>query len=459
MTKIENIPVARAPVSPATRSQILSTAAFFIVAATALNAVYFTLRYAFGYELGTYLTGPDDRFADLVKVALSFKSITWKLTETLQFWTWPELYKDYLLHNPYGGKANLALGQLTHFHHPPFSQLLFTLCALLIAATLNPTDALWIWFGIYVLGVVWLARSASRPDERAALPRQLTVLFLCLATYPAMLVFVRGNYNAGFSSIMIAIFLVHCFGRRRISPWSLLALAIAINIRPPALIFLAALPLAFGLRESARKIGLLLLLSAAIFAGSLLIEQMLYPDYTFANFLAGLNIYKAGYIVGAGGDGGNASLWGMIKNSVTLGDWRHHYYHDELFRSFLVACFLLALLSLRIFLQGDRNPSSMSFVLVCLYVLTAPVTAEYHLLVFVAPLLVLSQTSRIGAMNFQSEIVFVASILMLSPKNYIFLEGLSLQTIINPLTLLVAILLMQSKTLTQGKPPPLKPSA
>lgn len=427
---------------------MLATAAYLIVAATALNAVYFALRYAFGYEFGTFLTGPEDRFADLVKVALSFKTITWQLTETEAFAAWPNFYKDYLLHNPYGGIANLSLGQLTHFHHPPLSQLLFTLCGLLITQSQSATIALWFGFGIYVSGLTCLVASTSPHNNLSALPKHWAVFFLCLATYPAMLVFARGNYNAGFSSILIAIFLVHCFGRRTVSVWPLLALAVAINIRPTALIFLAALPLAFGPKESVRKLASLLSLTIAIFVGSLLIEQLLYPDYTIDNFLQGLAIYKARYIVGRGGDAGNASLWALIKNSATMSGWFIHYYYEELSRLFLVAGILVALLGLRIVRQAYLHAASATFVLVSLYVLLAPVTAEYHLLVFIAPLIVLSMCESDSPAPPQARIVFFASVIMMCPKNYIFIEGLSLQTIINPLVLVLALALMQRYTAT-----------
>lgn len=409
----------------AQRQSLLASAACLIVAATALNAVYFSLRYAFGYEFGTFLVGPNDRFADLVKVSLSFKAITWQLTETEAFAAWPNVYKDYLLHNPYGGIANLALGQLTHFHHPPFSQLLFTLFGLLITQSQSATIALWIAFGIYVSGLGCLVISTSLQNNPSALAKNWAVFLLCVASYPAMLVFARGNYNAGFSSILIAIFLVYCFGRRTASLWPLLALAVAINIRPTALIFLAALPLAFGPKESVRKLASLMALTIAIFVGALLIEQLLYPDYTIDNFLQGLAIYKARYIVGGSGDAGNASLWALIKNSVTMGGWSIHYYYEELSRLFLAAGILVALLGLRIIRQADLHAASATFVLVSLYVLLAPVTAEYHLLVFVAPLIVLSMCEGDSPALPQARIVFFASVIMMCPKNYVFIEGLS----------------------------------
>lgn len=431
----------------AQRRTLLVSAAYLIVAATALNAVYFALRYAFGYGFGTFLVGPEDRFADLVKVALSFKAITWPLTETEAFAAWPNVYKDYLLHNPYGGIANLASGQLTHFHHPPFSQLLFTLFGLLITQSQSATIALWIAFGIYVSSLTCLVISASPHNNPLALGKHWAVFFLCVASYPAMLVFARGNYNAGFSSILIAIFLVHCFGRRSVSLWPLLALAVAINIRPTALIFLAALPLAFGAKESVRKLASLMSLTIAIFGGSLLVEQFLYPDYTIDNFLQGLAIYKARYIVSNGGDAGNASLWALIKNSVTMGGWSFHYYHEELSRLFLTASILVVLLGLRIVRQANLHAASATFVLVSLYVLLAPVTAEYHLLVLIAPLIVLSMCENDFLAHPHGRIVFFASIFVLVPKNYFFHEGLSLQTVINPLSLLIALLLMQQMTM------------
>lgn len=423
-----------------------------VLAMTLANGLYFDLRAALGHSSGGFLPGPEDRFADIVKVALSFKHITGDLTGSPAFETWPTIYREYLLRNPYGDISSLAAGKLTHFHHPPLSQLIFTLAAVFIAATGSPTLLLWICFGIYALCVTILAGHLHPSDSRSNTPVLVAVTLLCFLSYPAMLVFLRGNYHAGCTSLLATLFLVDCLGRRKVSIGSLLALAVAINLRPTAAIFLFALPASLGLKQSLRAISTVCLLVAAMFLIALLAESIIYPDYNLANFLGGLDIYKSRYILGRGGDAGNASLWALIKNGVTISDTYISYYPSELSHIFVASSALLALVGAKKLLRPGRSEAGIAFVLVALYVLLAPVTAEYHLLIFIAPVLIL-HACRSGTPYADSWIVFLASSLLLSPKNYIYAEQLSLQTVLNPALLVLALMLIfqESEKLTNSR--------
>ena len=417
---------------------ILFVSAALIVGTTAANGLFHEIRFAMGYGYGSFLPGPNDRYADLVKVGLSFKAVTWQLVGTVEFENWPGLFRDYLLRNPYGDISSLAQGTLTHFHHPPLSQLFFTTIGYLIVATGNPVTLLWLCFGLYgvaVLALVWRMRLSSRPADAVNL---CAAAFLCLASYPALLVFLRGNYTAGYTSILSVIFLVDCLGRRHVTAWSLLALAIAINIRPTAAVFMLALPLTLGLGKSARYLLWLCFLVPAIFLASLGLEHALYPDYTLSSFLRGLDIYKALYIFGSFGDAGNASLWALIKNGASILEFPMAYYPEELARLFIPCAVLVTLVGTRILLAPDKSSHVVAFVLVALYVLLAPVSAEYHLLVFVGPLII-AYINKAALDGYGIVTILIPSALLLAPKNYVFVNGLSLQTLLNPALLTIAL--------------------
>lgn len=421
------------------QDMLLGQACWLLALGFALNAGYAALHYSFGFGEAYFLAGPEDRFADLVKVALSFKDYTAWLAATSEFQAWPAVYKDYLLHNPYRGIEGLATGRLTHMHHPPLSQLSFTLCAMLIALGKSATGVLWLWFGLYAAGVAWLAKT-YRKCMTGKRPSVVHLLILCFASYPALLVFARGNYHAGFSSILIAVFLVSCFGQRKVSWPAILALALAMNFRPVALVFVLAIPLVVGWRRSVVPVLAAIALAGAILLAALAAESAIYPDYGLHSFLQGLDNYRKLYIVGPNGDAGNASLWALIKNGARMSGTLA-FYHDELYRLFIALSIFAIFLSWRS-LQAGTNPAQAGpLVLVALYVLLSPVCAEYHLLVCVAPLAILSLQQN--AAPLEAKVVFWASVLMLVPKNYIFVDGLSVQTLLNPLVLLIALLLLQ----------------
>lgn len=418
---------------------MLQQACWLLALGFALNAGYSALHFSFGFGAAYFLPGPADRFADLVKVALSFKSYTAELSSTIEFQAWPKLYKDYLLHNPYGDITALSTGGLTHMHHPPLSQLSFNLCAMLIAATKSAAGVLWVWFGIYAVCVSWLATTYTKckPGKRTAV---FPLLILCFASYPALAVFIRGNYHAGFASILISVFLVSCFGQRKVSWSAVLALALAINFRPVALIFLLAIPLVLGWRRSIGPAIAVIALAGAILFAALAAENAIYPDYDLHSFLKGLETYKNLYIVGSLGDGGNASLWALAKNGVRMSsNWI--FYHEELSRMFAALSILAILLSWRALRAEQHSAETAPLVLVALYILLSPICAEYHLLVCIAPLIILSMSPNASPSN--ARIVFGASVIMLVPKNYYFVEGLSVQTIINPMAMLIALMLLQ----------------
>lgn len=418
-------------------------ALWLIALGFAINAVYLALSHSFGYGAKDFLPGPQDRFADLVKVALSFRHETDALRTTIEFANWPMLYRDYLLRNPYFGLEGLEAGRLTHMHHPPLSQLSFNLAAKLIAASASPTLALWVWFATFATCVAWLARTCTPNDDRKKW-YAVKIAALCVVSYPALCVVIRGNYHAGFAAILSAIFLYRCLADRELSWPEYLALGLAINFRPVAIIFVVAIPYSLGLRQSFRPMTRTLALAGSVFFASLVAENSLYPDYGIQSFLNGLHNYGNLYVVGPMGDGGNASLWSLVKNGARMAD--SYMFHEEMWRIFVALAFGVCILAWRTIRESEHPPSVAAFVLVSLYTLLPPICAEYHLLIFAAPLIIAAKPSLES--GHRQTVAVLASILMLVPKTYVFINEISIQTIINPAILIVALLLLQTEVIT-----------
>jgi hypothetical protein len=449
-------------------NRLLRFAVLGLISLSFLNALYCTLAYEFGWGPKTYLVGPQDRFADLIKASLSYRSVTEGVDRTEQFKHWRPVYQQYYQRPDYGGVASLAAGGLTHFHHPPFSTLLFLLCGLFIVRTANPALALYLFFFIYLLEaccIVWI----GIPRARRTRELTLSILVFCLASYPALLTFGRANYiNAGLTTLPIALFLVATFAREKAGLMSLLALAVAVNIHPNAIIFLAALPLAFGIRRAITPALQFVGISTTILIASYLAAHKLYPDYTFERFRQGLAVYGKLCIEQGAGVKGGSSLFGLVfvlHRALGFGanspvEIRTSFILATLMIAATCAAYWFAYHAARKRGRGDEfyplpgrksveveiKPASAGnawsrplapFFLVSFYCILSPIFADYHLLVFLAPLVLacLQEPEQAGNRSRMMTLIALASAFMLSPKNYWFI-----QILLNPLFLCGALL-------------------
>jgi|SRR5215467_7771039 len=426
-----------------------------------LNMLYCTMAYEFGWGPKTFLVGPEDRFADVIKLSLSFRSVTGGVDKTEKFRSWRPIYQDYYEHPDYGGAQSLGAGELTHFHHPPLSALIFMVAGMLIVRIGSPQVMLCLFFLIYVLEV-WSMMWIGTPYATRTPALKLTIWFLCLASYPALVMFGRANYvNAGLTTVPIIAFLLAVFVRKDATLASLTALAIAVNIHPNAIIFLFGLPIAFGLPK-AIKAGLqFTAIALSIFGVSYFAAHKLYPDYSIATFRKGVAIYEKVYIENGGGIRMGSSLYGLIR-ALNRGLHLGIPFSFEMRIFYLVALVLTVLAGTAFWRVWNREtrpgsgglekrrtsecaqesnhwPLSLApFFLVSFYCLLSPIFADYHLLVFLAPLILVyfDSVERNGRLL---TVVAVASLLMISPKNYP-LQNASVQVILNPAILVSAVL-------------------
>jgi hypothetical protein len=136
----------------------------------------------------------------------------------------------------------------------------------------------------------------------------------------------------------------------------------------------------------------------------------------------------------AGGENGysnGSSLYGMIRAPLGYAWWMP-------FVPFIIAALLLAptVLESR---QGRLRQSECLFLTLCAYVSGSHVFADYHLLAFIIPLILVAREE--GPMDPSAWTIVLVCSLMLAPKNFVFgfhgNTAWSWQVIANPLTLLV----------------------
>lgn len=483
-----------------TPGQFLAIIVLALVILSCANLLFSTLRYEFGLGYVSPITGPsatglDDRFADLVKMSLSYRPFVSSIkTSTLS--SWPDIFRRYYLVPSYGGKEALASGKkVTHFHVPPLMTLQFLASASLINYTQSAALDLVVFFGLY-LATVQCTLMIGVPAGLRGWKVQLAAWCYALISYPALMVFCRGNFQGGYACLFIIAFLLSFYVRNRVEPFGLLALAIAVNFRPNAVIFVLALPLALGWKKSLRPLITFSVMAAGICIASYLVVNRLYPDYTWSAFRRGLDIYNHLYVFGGHGDAGNASLWAFAKNyisfqtrtgsnvlvgAIVLGIvvavrlWRLRrplqltvvpvaaillYAGVEAVTpdyrlaipAFAVLAFCLAASAAWALWRCPNRGIVVPFVLAAFYCLFSPVFAEYHLMVFLGPLLLVYFKFHDWAQNYRAMAAITAAcVLVMSPKNYLYIGALSVQTVLNPLILYLACAFALSEaSLTRG---------
>jgi hypothetical protein len=465
--------------------QYLRIAVLSIVTLTFANLLFSAMMFEIGYDYKSILFGPNDRFADLVKVSLSYKEFLPHIEDSKGFQSWPDIFKNYYLSNPYGGKEELAQRGLTHFHAPPLSALVNIACAISIAHTQSAWLPLIILSVLYLLAVEWTTL-VGIPKKLRTRTVLFTVWFISLLSYPALFLFSRGHFVDGIASLLIAVFLLSLFGRGRADVSALASFAVAVNVRPDATIFILAIPAVLGLKSSIKPILRFAAFAFGIITVSYFAAHALYPDYSVSTFFQGLETYNRLYVVGPNGDVFNSSLWALVKtvnklNKMSTGTlvlvlaallislaavlywgWKricgwiiagplsfvilycifavslnYHKYAYEVF--LMLSVILIAAVCWSLWRSPDRN-LLLPFYLTVLYCLVKPVFGDYNLLVFIAPTLLLFLCSKKWAGRYHLvSAIALGSILMLSPKNYM-IRGIPIQLLLNPLILFVITL-------------------
>jgi len=399
-----------------------------IFAMVALNSIFNTLAVAVGLDFPrtTFLFSPNDLFADYYKVLFSYPSASGiQINGASKLST---LLLSYLNNNPYHGVEGLVSGTLTHFHLTPFSTL-FSLINLQLMRYISPQSLFFLLILVFFIGVYLLiVKITCSKFER------LLWFLSVLICYPTLFIITRGNIFAGITSLALIGYLVFV-SQNKNKYFALFMLAIAVNIRPNAIIFILALLLGKS-RPKISSVLVFFAMAGCIFFSSLYLSNFLYPDYTLTNFLAGLKIYHASHVFGNGGLAYGSSLFGPLK--VVFGATST----TEIFAMLIAILLLVPAVWLRI---GNKiSNSSFIFIICSCYVLGSSVFADYHLGIFLAPLILhYLDGKEKPTMNLQLSdkaeyaLIYLGSVFMLIPKNYIFYRGISAQVVLNPIALLL----------------------
>lgn len=347
---------------------------------------------AFSGDTSSMFFPANDRYADFMKVALSYQDIfSQTLANKAYLHHWPHIFRLYLLDNPYDLSAhNLSVpdaeANVTNLHLPPFASVLYLSCAHLIAAT-NPLIAMAVFWGAYGLGGWGVARMVR---QHWGLSREggWFVTFIALASYPVLWMLSRGNLAGGYSGLLTLGWLATAIsGRNRWVGWVMLAFS--INLRPePALLVIVELLGSGSLWMRLSRVAIPGVMSMAIAALAFPLAHALYPLYTLENVRHGLRIYHFRYIVSDMGDEWNASLFLWAKGVLMLMDVKPRYSAGIALA--LELCGSLAiLLTLWGAWAGRIKVCALVFLLTALPAMFVPVYSYYHIVAFVAVIVLL----------------------------------------------------------------------
>jgi hypothetical protein len=381
-----------------------------IFALTAARGLGDDFAIVMGHPMAGMFIYADDRLGDFFKAALSFKRISGVIITTHAYHSWPPIYQDYLLKKLID--ANGA--EQSSFHILPLSGLIFLLAAklIVIAGLWKPYILFLLVYAGLAAAAIWLLHKSS-PVNAADMAAALYVFFL---SYPALWMLQRGNFQSGFTSILVAMYAVSAaYRRHRWLGW--LALVLAVNMRPNVAI-LATLEFVTcaTLLDGVISVAIPALASILLLVGSYFLMTAIYPEYTIAAFLKAQAAYNLVYIQQAvTGDMWNSSVYQLSKLVRHAAGFKP-YYSSLVYACitvFAVLCYLYILLAA---IAKKVTAVEAAFLLCAFTTLFTPVFALYHTLEFSAPLLLILADSR-QQMRVRRDywVIFAATLLMLSP--------------------------------------------
>lgn len=391
---------------------------------TAFNSIWCSILASFSVGSGHYNFITKDLFADYFKVIMSYPMLDlWGIENYKKF---PALLKFYFMNNQYRSES------LTHFHLPPLTTL-FNLINIYLFKLINYKFIFALYIAITLLVTYSMTRFLN--IEKSNYKK---IFFLIILSYPFIFMIQRGNFISFFTFYLISISLILITKKKYILP--IICFSLAINFRPnlvlllPIIILIGAYPL--------RIFILTLLVSSLVFLGSLYLTNSIYPEYTFTKFIDGLMFYNKHYVLGTSGLSFSTSLFGLIKLlliffsvEILLTDFNLEKIN------YLITFSLIIVILITCYQFINKKINNLIFItlLITSVSLATPVFADYHLLIFFIPIMmVINETNKFKKINADYLCIFLVSIFMISPFNY-FWVGVYITSQIKTIILILMI--------------------
>ena len=413
---------------------VAQTALVIVVSGILANLTFNAIATALGagYPYSNFLFLPDDRFADFFKLSFSYPGQP--VHPVADHWG-----VSGLLEHAWADVTKYAGTRLNHFHVPPLP----TLLGLTWRSLMHWIDPVVVFLALLTAALVALFAAVERQSPPG--PAAPALASAALLSYPTLSAIDRGHFFSLICAILTISATLRTIRDHRADVWSIMMFAVAVNIRPnvgvvPLVLWLGRLGLSF------RAAVVLGIASVGLFGSLLAVVHGLYPAYTFESFLVGLRDYGKLYAGGELGYPTGTSIYGTLRALFGYHKW---HFAPPLFIAGLLAA--VAIIESR---QGRLRASECVFLTLCAYALGTQIFANYHLLVFIIPLVLLAREG--GIFDRSDWAVFLGSAVMLIPKNYLFAANgetlWSWQVVANPLILLIASAIVIATAFRRSSP-------
>jgi hypothetical protein len=431
------------------RTLVLNAAqvAFIVIAAlTALNGFVDSLNFEFvdpsNANICTFLALPPDAYGDTIKA--SFVAPPFTPPDTSH---WPPYITFYCLHNnPYVRQDLQAHPQVTglSFLHVTPVTLMMHLLIKRVMLAVSPQFVIELFFiaALTGLAAVCFVMAPTRVCSAG-------VLLVLALSYPFLMILCRANMGALVGAIALPFYVYFILRKPRLGA-AVVCLTMAALFRPNVVLLCPVL-LCLGFRRAVVGSGAAALSLAVIAALFYYLDGLLYPGYGLATQLSALKAYTGTYIVGINGDQFNNSAFGAVKTIICIFHGRDCrdiaglLQKINLTLAVIFVGFLLA--GAGLYLLRRISDFAFAFLTFSCLALATTIFGVYHLFAFaVFPLLLLHARAD-KPLEAQDRLILAICVFVLVPKDYVFIHDISLETILNPLALIAALVSVMAQGL------------
>jgi len=391
--------------------------------------------FGYGFPRGTFFHIPGEAFSDFFKTIINFHNLSsnFIVRDGEEINLYFRTFKDYPLitkhvYFSFYSQNNMIL--------PPFYSFLTGLNAIFFKLV---SPYLVYFFNILIFLIVFFFQIKNfLVDNKISFIIFITAIF----SYAFLFMWNRGHIFSAFLCLILIQVLINCYLKKNFIQNFFLVM-FAFSGKTTALCF-ALYIFNYNISFSKKIIYFsLLLISSPIFF--ILINEFNYIFLEniwsfYKNFIGTLkmhsqDLYYNMYIIGDGGLAYGSSLWGPVKvflrlfNDINLHIWvKITFIFSSLVFLLFVSLFFLKKISAPVFL----------YALVSYYILVSPVSADYHLIVFFGPLLLLLKDYKNSDCKDLYIILILAVAFIVSPQHFFLtIENVPEKTILNPLLILI----------------------
>ena len=328
---------------------------------------------------------------------------------------------------------------------PPLYLLITTFFGLLFSIVKDQLILISILIIASVSSLFWITQKQNTYKNKK-------IIFLFqLLSFPFLFAIQRGNFISVINYFLVFIFLFKVLNLQ-INKTSIIALSLAINLRPNQALLLLAF---FIIKDNKKAILLMIktfLTSIIVFFASLLINETFHKDYSLDSFVNNFLLYSNEVLnqdlkVFGYGDGFSSSLYGLLK--IFNDDFLNLSYNlnflnyaniASVYNLNNVAIFIviigITLTTVRFFKGNESKELFLIKIIIC-SLIVSPKIGDYHLLILLTPFLVFEKQKIKEHLNF---LILIAIVLMPKPHSFEFpIYGISLSLVANSIMLLIIL--------------------